>query len=130
MKATVTRQAEIVQFIASDATEPIPVALVPLDIQQRIGSLSGVVLLSRYTADKQRKHPEITAESYTWLQSLLDQGDRIYDKKHHVTVIHHREQPYMAVLKATTSGAEVYLQSFRRTDAKNVASLKRRSGDG
>lgn len=105
-------------------------AKVPLDIKAKLGATTDHVLLSRYTADKQKKHPEITAESYGKLQHLLDHGERLYDAKHHVTVVQHSSHPYVAVLKATQSGHEVYLQSFRRSDAKNVASLKRRGAGG
>jgi hypothetical protein len=121
---------EIAGFLAGNATHPIAVAAVPIDIQSALGASAVHVLLSRYTADKQKKHPEITAESFRFLQELLDTGERLYDKKHHATVIQHREQPYVAVLKATKSGEEVYLQSFRRTDAKNIASLRKRSAGG
>jgi hypothetical protein len=122
--------AEIADFLAGAAPHPIAVAKVPADIQSALGASAGHVLLSRYTADKQKKHPEITAESFRFLQELLDTGERLYDKKHHATVIQHREQPYVAVLKATKSGEEVYLQSFRRTDAKNITSLRKRSAGG
>lgn len=125
-KSRASSLQEIAEFMAGDAANPIPVAVVPTDIRQRLGASSEIVLLSRYTADKQRKHPEITAESFGWLQELLDGGERLYDQKHHATVIQHREEPYLAVLKATSDGSEVYLQSFRRTDAKNIASLKKR----
>ena len=121
---------EIAGFLAGNDTHPIAVATVPADIQSVLGTSTGHVLLSRYTADKQKKHPEITAESFRFLQELLDTGERLYDRKHHVTVIQHREQPYVAVLKATKSGEEVYLQSFRRTDAKNITSLRKRSAGG
>lgn len=122
--------AEIADFLAGTAPHPIAVAKVPSDIQSALGASASHVLLSRYTADKQKKHPEITAESFRFLQELLDTGERLYDKKHHATVIQHREQPYVAVLKTTKSGEEVYLQSFRRTDAKNIASLRKRSAGG
>jgi hypothetical protein len=106
------------------------VAKTPLCILTKLGVSSNNVLLSRYTADKQKKHPEITAESFRWMQDLLDTGERLYDKSHHATVIQHRERPYVAVLKATKNGVEVYLQSFRRSDEKNIASLRKRSAGG
>jgi hypothetical protein len=119
---------EIRDFLSGDGAGPIAVASVPADIKSAIGANSDVVLLSRYTADKQAKHPEITAESFGWLQKMLDDGERLYDKKHHATVIFYREQPFIAVLKSASGGAEVYLQSFRRSDVKNILSLKNRGG--
>lgn len=122
--------AEISAFLDGKSHKNIVVASVPLDIKAKLGANSDYVLLSRYTVDKQKKHPEITAESYSKLQYLLDHGERLYDAKHHVTVIQHSSHPYVAVLKSTQSRHEVYLQSFRRSDAKNVASLKRRGAGG
>lgn len=121
---------EIANFLSGTKPHPIIVARLPADIRSFLCADTDNILLSRYTADKQKKHPEIIDESFRWLQELLDTGERIYDKKHHATVIQHREQPYIAVLKATKNGEEVYLQSFRRSDAKNIASLKKRSADG
>lgn len=111
---------EIDQFISGDTP----------DIKTTLAVSTDWVLLSRYTANKQQKHPEITANSFSWLQDMLDHGDRLYDKRHHSTIIYYRENPYIAVLKATTDGSELYLQSFRRSDAKNIASLRKRVGCG
>lgn len=116
--------ATIRQFLESDRDGPIPVAVLPADIREQLGADTDRVLLSRYTADKQRKHPEITADSYVWLQDLLDQGERLSDKPFHVIVIQRRGEWFVAVLKATKAGDEVYLQSFRRSDAKDIAKLR------
>ncbi|MFM9967630.1 MAG: hypothetical protein ACKVQK_04395 [Burkholderiales bacterium] len=122
---------EIEAFLNGDGGPDIVVAQVPADIKNRLQAETDDVLFSSYTAQKQRRHPEITAQSFSWLQEMLDTGERLYDKKHHATVIHHREKPYVAVLKATSSGDKVYLQSFRRTDEKNISSLRKKSaGDG
>ena len=48
------------------------VAQVPADIKDRLSAKSDDVLLSRYTAGKQSRHPEITAQSFSWLQSMLE----------------------------------------------------------
>lgn len=116
--------ATIRQFLESDRADPIPVAVLPVDIREQLGVDTDRILLSRYTADKQRKHPEITADSYEWLQDLLDRGERIAGKPFHVVVIQHRGEWFVAVLKATRAGDEVYLQSFRRSDAKDIAKLR------
>jgi len=128
IQTRVANRQEIKAFMAGTLERSIPIGLVPKDIKEHLGTSADVVLFSRYTADKQRKHPEITVDSFSWLQELLDNGARLYDKKHHATVIQHREHPYLAVLKSTSNGSEVYLQSFRRTDEKNLASLAKRVG--
>lgn len=116
--------ATIRQFLESNRSDPVPVAVLPADIRKQLGVDTDRVLLSRYTADKQRKHPEITSDSYGWLQDLLDQGQRISGKPFHVVVIQRRGEWFVAVLKATQAGDEVYLQSFRRSDAKDIAKLR------
>ena len=127
-KFAIASSDKINGFLAGSGIAPIAVASVPSDIKSALSAKTDYVLLSRYTADKQAKHPEITADSFTFLQEILDRGERLYDKHHHATIIHYRELPYVAILKVTADGGEVYLQSFRRSDAKNIASLKRRAG--
>jgi hypothetical protein len=126
----ITSLDDIATYLAGHGTKPIIVAKVPHDIQARLHASSNAVLLSRYTADKQGKHPEITAESFGMLQQLLDHGERLYDQRHHAIVIYEMGQPYVAVLKVTKNLDEVYLQSFRRSDLKNVASLRNRNTGG
>lgn len=116
--------ATIRKYLESDDPAPIPIAVLPSDIRENLGANTDRVLLSRYTANKQRKHPEITAESYAWIQDLIDHGERIIGRLLHVVVIQHRDQWFVAVLKATQARNEVYLQSFRRSDAKDIAKLR------
>lgn len=123
-KATVS---EIAKFLAGAGESPLVVAALPPDVKKALGANTDAVIISRYTADKQAKHPEITADSFAWLQELIDNGERIYDVKNHVVVLQYREQPYLAVMKVTASGEYVFLQSFRRTDAKNIETLRARS---
>lgn len=120
---------EIEAFLSGASTEPIPIALAPRDIQAQIGAINRSIYLSRQTVLKQLKHPEITAESYAWLQELLDNGERVYDRARHAIVIYLRGAPYIAVLKATADGMAIFLQSFRRSDAKNIEALRKRKSD-
>lgn len=115
--------ATIRNFLEVDDPAPIPIAVLPSDIRENRANTDRV-LLSRYTANKQRKHPEITAESYAWIQELIDHGERIIGRLLHIVVIQHRDQWFVAVLKATQARNEVYLQSFRRSDAKDIAKLR------
>lgn len=126
-KKTLTSDSEIMAFVNGDGNEPIAIAFVPKDIQDILSAQAELVLLSRYTVEKQqRHHPEITPEKYLWIQDLIDKGDRLRGKEKHIVVLQHRESPYVAVFKATNDGMEVFLQSFRRTDAKDIANLRRR----
>jgi hypothetical protein len=127
-KAAAVQQVR--ELLQSPAHEPVVVANLPGDIKERLQALSSEVWLSRETAEKQVKHPEITAESYGWLDELLLKGERIYDRARHVIVIWHQDRPYMAVLKVTKDNQYVFLQSFRRTDAKNVADIKNKNAGG
>ena len=119
---------EIRGFLESSAKNPLDIATLPADIAIRLGAKSDTVLLSRYTADKQRKHPEVMPESYAELQSLLDNGERIYDKANHVIVVALKSTPWLAVLKVTNDFEWVFLQSLRRTDESNLKSLRKRIG--
>lgn len=126
--ATIT---EIGEFLSGNGVEPIILSKVPEDIKQSLGATSEFVLMSRYTADKQKKHPEITEASYaSLLQEVLDRGERLYDRQRHATIIYTSEKPYLAVLKVTADGKWIFLQSFRRTDDKNIGALKKRIGGG
>jgi hypothetical protein len=87
---------EIANFLSGSTLHTIIVALSPADIRVRLCASTDSIRLSRYTADKQKKHPEITAESFLWLQELLNTGERLYDQKHHATVIWHREPPMLS----------------------------------
>jgi len=120
--------AEIASFLAGRGNGPLVVARVPADIMQRLGASSSWLLLSRYTANKQKAHPEITSSSFGFLQEVLDIGERIYDREHHAVVVQRREKPYKAAVKVTRSGNEVYLQTFHRSDDRNISSIKRRMG--
>lgn len=120
---------EIQDFLQGNGNEPIPIAIAPKDISATLGVNAGAVFLSRYTADKQKKHPEITARHYAGLlQKVLNSGERLYDRKHHATVIYSENDPHVAVLKATQDKKWIFLQSFRRTDQKNINSLRKRVG--
>ena len=125
----VTALDEIIKFIDGNGLESIVVAAVPVDICTALGADSRSVLLSRYTVDKQVKHPEVTPEKYLELQLLLDAGERIYDKKNHVIVVYSMSALWMAVLKVTNDKQLVFLQSFRRTDQKNLQAI-RKSAEG
>jgi hypothetical protein len=117
--------AAIRQFLESGDPGTIPIAALPLDIRERLAANTDQVLLSRYTAGKQKKHPEITAESYAdLLQKIIDNGERLPAKPLHAVVIQDRGEWFVAVLKVTKAGDEVYLQSFRRSDDKDIAKLR------
>lgn len=125
--AVVASPVEIQALIDGARVEPISVAQLPADIALQLDARTFEVLLSRQTALKQAKHPEITPESYAMLNDLLKEGTRVYDRERHVIVIWRKDQPYVAVLKVTASGEYVFLQSFRRSDQKNIESLLKRS---
>lgn len=128
-RPTVASLQEIEAFLAGESSDPLRIALAPRDIQAQIGATDSAIYLSRQTAVKQLKHPEITAQSYVWLQELLDNGERVYDRARHAIVIYLSGEPYVAVLKATADGMAIFLQSFRRTDAKNIEALRKRKRD-
>lgn len=129
-KAAMASPVEIQALIDGRAVQPLSVAQLPADIALQLDARTFEVLLSRQTALKQATHPEITPESYALLNDLLKEGERVYDRARHVIVIWRKDQPYVAVLKVTANGQYVFLQSFRRSDQKNIESLlKRNAGE-
>jgi hypothetical protein len=125
-KSAIASPLEIQSLIDGQTTEPVTVAQLPTDIAFKLDARTFEVLLSRQTALKQATHPEITADSYAMLGDLLKEGQRVYDRDRHVIVIWRKDLPYVAVLKVTTGGEYVFLQSFRRSDDKNIESLLKR----
>jgi len=115
------------QFVSGSVSGVHPVAVLDPHLQKKLGSKVRTVLLSQETVVKQRRHPEIGAHDYRMLQSLLDHGEIRSDRKRHFLAMRQNGSWHVAVVKSTTSGHEVYLQSLRRSDDKNIAALRARS---
>lgn len=106
-----------------------PIAVLPKAHADEIGASSHVVLISAETAKKQiKKHSEITAAEYLAVQQIIETGERVQDGANHLIYILDQAPGYTLIVKATKSGAGLYLQSLRRLSkqqAKRDEELKR-----
>ncbi len=116
------------QFIQGAIPGERPVAVLPGDLRSMLAANTDALLLSRETAAKQyRKHPEITAEDYRRVQAMLDYGEVRRDRGMHLGLLHEQGALYYAVIKATTTGNAVFLQTLRRTNASDINKIRARS---
>jgi len=121
------KTAEFAAFVSGRSAGVQPVAVLPPDLQTALRTTARVVMLSQHTAPKQKKHPEINAAMYAWIQGILTDGEIHMDGDRHVVAAKVIGQWYVAVIKTTADRQELYLQSFRRSDAKNIARIRQRS---
>ena len=91
-----------------------PVGVVPKGDRVRIGAKPRTLIMSDETALKQKRvHGELKVSEYRQVQQTIDQGDIIADgKKHLIYVL--ESAGYVSVVKASRTGNELFLQSFRR----------------
>ena len=93
-----------------------PVARVQSEVADAVGSRMTVAKLSAETLAKQkREHPELTLADYTLLQMVVDTAThRVKDGERSIVLILDDPAGFLLVLKATTSGSELFVTSFRR----------------
>lgn len=93
----------------------VPVAI--LDEQQvlALGSRTKVVELSSDTMAKQRqRHPELTPDDYAAVARVVDEGVAFRDGERSMLFVLDMEPGYVAVVKSTTTGAGLFVTSYRR----------------
>ncbi len=107
-----------------------PVARVQAEVAESIRSKMTVAKLSAETLAKQkREHPELTVADYAQLQQVVDRAThRIKDGERSVVLVLDDPSGFLLVLKATVSGEELFVTSFRRMsgNASERARLIRR----
>lgn len=93
-----------------------PVARVQNEVAEAVGSNMTVAKLSAETLAKQkREHPELTLADYMLLQMVVDNAThRVKDGDRSVVLVLDDPAGFLLVLKATTSGSELFVTSFRR----------------
>lgn len=105
-----------------------PIAELPQDVKELLGSKTDEILLSSQTAEKQaREHPEIKPEDYLRLQSMLETGEVLRDRDLHISIIENQGNWYYAVIKVTKSGETNYLKSLRITNIDDIERIRKRS---
>ena len=93
-----------------------------------IGAKTEVGVLSAESAAKNTAHhPDLTPQDYQVLPDLGSTPDLVIQVDGRKLVLVRRDEEwFMAAVKADEPGESVFVTSFRKTNAKDVASLKRR----
>lgn len=96
-----------------------PIAVMPDDLARSIGADASMVSVSRDTADKQlQRHPELLADDYAKLGELLTRGRVMrQDDRNLVFLSHDEDRPWLAVIKRTVKGDELFLTTFYRVSS-------------
>lgn len=106
-----------------------PTAILSETLREQLGATTQVVRLSDETLVKQlvKRGDNLLVADYLRLQPLLDRPDAVIaDQRDHWLFYRVDGKVYMAVVKVTAGGSEVYLQSFRRaTDAEMRKALEK-----
>lgn len=114
------------EFLTSDASGLLVVARLPADIQSHLQARTSRVFLSAETRDTHCKH-RWTAGDLARLQTVLDHGEVRADRERHVVVGYLDDVWWYAVVKVTSNGHEVYLQSCRRSNDDQIANVRQRA---
>jgi hypothetical protein len=101
-----------------------PIARVTDAVAEALGAQTRIAKLSAETALKQlRDHPELTGLDYLMVQRVIDQAT-VTHQDSATSMIFILADPgdagYVLVVKATLSGKEMFLQSFRRLSGNEV----------
>lgn len=107
-----------------------PVMVVPDAVRAAIGAKRHVALLSAESATKNvKRHPDLSISDYRVLPLT---GERpqlvIQDGARSVVFVTRGERLVWTVVKATVSGEGLWVTSVRRTNAADVAALRKRRG--
>ncbi|GAB6035862.1 phage minor head protein [Fundidesulfovibrio butyratiphilus] len=105
-----------------------PVMRLSKQAARAIKAKTEVAVLSSESAAKNiDHHPELTPQDYQRLPEIGAKPDLVIQVDGRKMVLARKETRwFMAAVKADASGENVYVTSFRKTNEKDVASLKRR----
>jgi len=115
-----------------------PLARLPEDLANRIGSKTRIANMSAHTAAKQlREHPELSIFDYAHAQQVVDQATEVIrDGDKNLIFVKEPEDAngHVLVVKATATGDGLFVTSFRRLSADPAARARilrrlRRKGD-
>jgi SPP1 gp7 family putative phage head morphogenesis protein len=122
----------LAQWLASPQGA-FPLAIISEADAGLIGAKARLAVLSEETAAKQAaRHPELTPAEYQHVQTCVDRGERIQDGAHSLIYLLEAEG-YVTVVKATKTGAGLFVTSFRRlseSQAKRDSEIRRLRGKG
>jgi len=94
------------------------VAAVPNSVSQHLDASTNLVAISHDTASKQlRRHPEVLANDYAKLADLMLEGKVLLQDKRNLIFLSREELPWIAVIKRTVKGDEMFLTTFHRASS-------------
>ena len=115
---------ELHKLLSGGRTSDLPIARLSTKIATIIGAKTNTVLLSPYTARKQRfKHGKIghiILSHYRLVQTIIDDGEVIHkpDRPKHLEFLYRDrvvfQTNFIVVIKANERGNEIFLESFRK----------------
>ena len=104
-----------------------PIAVINEKFAAQIGASTTTVLLSDDTLLKQiinRQGQDIGVDEYALVQPTLEMPTIVTDDRpYHYTFFRRNNKVYVAVIKVTRDGKEIYLQSFRYGDEKKLQKI-------
>lgn len=116
---------------AESPKENFPIAQVPAWIaalmEMENQSASYMALLSPQTFAKNRNHhPDVAVMDYLRIDLMLNQAEVVFmDGAKTVVVIEEAGVSWLVALKATQTGKALFVTSFRKTHAGDIARKKR-----
>lgn len=106
----------------------VTVAALTKDVAEIFGTDAAELLLSSDTVRKQlAAHPDVTAEDYARVGSMLDRGEIRRDGARHFLAIEQDRKSWISVIKVTVSGESAFLVSLRRTKDEDLKRLRAKS---
>jgi hypothetical protein len=117
---------ELLKLLTGERTAPVRICRLSQEQQKAINAQTSVVWLSRYTASKvESKHRDRQLSLYTLAPTIIRNGETRVLAPRHLVILYSRIEdlgrPYRAVIKATKTGSEVYLDSVYRIQTSQIA---------
>ncbi|KAB7624332.1 phage minor head protein [Alkalilimnicola sp. S0819] len=104
-----------------------PIAVLPRELVERIEGRRQTALLSAETLAKQReRHPDLTTDDYRSLPRGVRAGRVIALGERQLSFFFIEGRLYKAVFKSTRDGESLYLQSYYRTNEREMRRDQRR----
>lgn len=112
-------------FLEPNASGLVVVATLPADIQAHLRAKTTRVFFSSDTRDTHGHH-EWTAEQLQRVQTVISEGEVREDRDRHVVAAHFHEEWWLATLKVTEDRNEVLMQTFHRSNVRQVRKFRKR----
>jgi SPP1 gp7 family putative phage head morphogenesis protein len=109
-------------------TGAIPVAVLPKEYVKAIGAKTNIVQLSSDTLQKNAEHhPEITAQDYFNLQTIIEKAQLIVqDGPNTMVFLQVEDKLYYAAIKATQTGNGLFMTSLRLAHEGDIEQIRKK----